>query len=53
MSEDGNWTTESLCQALAQSETAREGMGIMIAAIVVLIALATAVRNRAAAHKAG
>lgn len=25
MSEDGNWTTESLCQALAQSETAREG----------------------------
>lgn len=25
MSEDGNWTTESLCRALAQSETAREG----------------------------
>ncbi len=25
MSEDGNWTTESLCRALAKSETAREG----------------------------
>ena len=25
MSEEGNWTTESLCRALAQSETAREG----------------------------
>ena len=36
-----------------KTETVREGMGIMIAAVVVLIALATAVRNRAAAHKAG
>ncbi len=25
MSEDGNWTTEKLCQAIAQSESAREG----------------------------
>ncbi len=25
MSEEGNWTTESLCRALAESETAREG----------------------------
>lgn len=25
MSEEGNWTTESLCRALAQSENAREG----------------------------
>ena len=34
------------------TETAREGMGSMIAAVVILIVLATAVRSRAAAHEA-